>query len=88
MKAQTKPFLSLTTPVFVLRHLDSGEYICLQHEGDCYLAAFTDGDSATTFRADLGQIEHAEIISARLGDLPTEHFWLDGEMLHRQIFTP
>jgi hypothetical protein len=86
MKSQTKPLPSLKMPVFVLRHLESGEYICLQHTQNNYLAAFTDGDSATTFRSDLGQIEHAEIISLRLEDVPTDYFWLDGEMLNRQTF--
>jgi hypothetical protein len=86
MKSQTKPLPLLKTPVFVLKHLESGEYVSLKHGEQYYLAAFTDGDSATTFRADLGQVEHATVVSLRLADIPADYFWLDGEMLHRMTF--
>ena len=86
MKLPTKPLPSLDTAVFALRHLESSEYICLQHERNNYIALFTDPDAALSFRTDLGQIEHADIISVCLEEIPTDYFWLDGEMLHRSTF--
>jgi hypothetical protein len=73
--------VDVTQTIFALRHLESGEFICLRHEGHEFLASFTDGDSAHQFRDELGLLEHCEIASMPLGEAPFDHFWLDGEMV-------
>jgi hypothetical protein len=83
MKASFKPLDRASTMVFVLQHLESGEYVCLHHNGIDYLVAFTKPDDATLFRRDAGLIEHAQIVSVRLDGTSFEHFWLDGEMVNR-----
>ena len=70
--------------VFALRHLESGEFICLLQEGTDYLACFTDGDSALEFRTALGLQEHVDLHAMTLGRSPFQHFWLDGENVHLQ----
>ena len=65
--------------IYALRHLESGEFICLLQEGTDYLACFTDGDSALEFRAALGLQEHVDMIATTMRRSPFEHFWLDGE---------
>jgi hypothetical protein len=66
--------------IFALRHIETGEFICLRHEGAEYLACFTDCDTALQFREELNLLEHVDIASMRLGSAPFDHFWLDGEM--------
>lgn len=68
--------------VFALRHIESGEYICLLQEGTDYLACFSDGDSALEFRSLLGLQEHVDLCSTTLGHSPFSHFWLDGESVN------
>jgi hypothetical protein len=67
-------------PIFALRHLETGEFICLRHDMREFLAAFSDGDTAIQFREELGLLEHVDIVNLRLGDAPFDQFWLDGEM--------
>lgn len=71
--------------VFTLRHIESGEYICLRQNGMEHLACFSDGDSALQFRLDLGLLEHVDISAARLCDTPFDKFWLNGEMTGRAV---
>jgi hypothetical protein len=83
MKYPGKEMAETTTPVHVLRHIDTGEYVCLSQSGREYLAAFTDGDSAFQFRAELGMIEFVDVARILLGDAPFEQFWLDGQLIGR-----
>jgi hypothetical protein len=81
MKPNSEPRADASLNIFALRHIETGEYICLRHEGAEFLASFTDGDTALQFREELGLLEHVDIASMRLGDAPFDHFWLDGEMV-------
>ena len=67
--------------IFALRHLETGEFICLRHEMLEYLACFSDGDTAFQFREELGLVEHVDVINMRMGEAPFDHFWFDGEMI-------
>ena len=67
--------------VFALRHIETGEFICLRHEMREFLAAFSDGDTALQFREELGLLEHVDVVNMRLGDAPFDQFWLNGEMV-------
>jgi hypothetical protein len=62
-----------------LRHLDTGEFICLLQDGVDYLACFSDGDTALEFRAALGLQEHVQLYASMMEQCPFKHFWLDGE---------
>lgn len=73
--------------VYTLRHLETSEYVCLRQNGDEYLAAFSDGDSAMRFRAELHLIEFVDIIPVRLGSMPFDHYYLDGELTNRSQLT-
>ena len=73
--------------VHTLQHIETGEYICLRHGGREYLACFTDGDTASEFRDELGLTEHVDIAGLRIGDAPFDFFWLDGEMISRAVMT-
>lgn len=77
MKSATE--INTTQAVFALRHLESGEFICLLQEGTDYLACFSDGDSALEFRAALGLQEHVDMVCTTMDASPFHHFWLDGE---------
>lgn len=77
MKTATE--LDTSQRIFALRHLDSGEFICLLQDGEDYLASFSDGDSALEFRAALGLQEHVDLVSTTAGQSPFRCFWLDGE---------
>ena len=70
-------------PVHVLRHIETGEFVCLEQSGQEYLAAFRDGDSALQFREELRMIEFVDVERIRLADAPFENFWLDGERIRR-----
>lgn len=69
--------------IYALRHIETGEFICLRHEAKEFLASFTDGDTAFQFREELGLLEHVDVTNMRLGDAPFENFWLDGEMVEQ-----
>jgi hypothetical protein len=73
----------ITSWVHVLRHLETGEFVCLRQDGQEYLAAFTDGDSALQFRAELGMVEFVDVVSLRLSEAPFSQFWLDGQLIGR-----
>jgi L-ascorbate metabolism protein UlaG (beta-lactamase superfamily) len=76
-----RPKVDMSRSIFALRHIETGEYICLRHEGNEYLACFTDADTAFQFREELGLLEHVDIASMPLGEAPFDHFWLDGDMI-------
>ena len=65
--------------IYALRHIESGEFICLLQDGHDYLACFSDGDTALQFRAELGLQEHVDLFATTLDHSPFRHFWLDGE---------
>jgi hypothetical protein len=67
--------------VYALRHMETGEYICLLDEGHDYLACFSDGDTAIEFRTELNLQEHVDIVTCRVGVAPFLYLWLDGEMV-------
>ncbi len=71
--------------VHALKHIETGEFICLRHEEREFMACFSDGDSAMQFREELGLIEHVDIKTMRLGDAPFDHFWLNNEMIGRSV---
>ncbi|WP_395140357.1 hypothetical protein [Armatimonas sp.] len=73
--------------VYTLRHIDTAEFVCLRQSGDEYLAAFSDGDSAMRFRAELCLIEFVDIIPVRLDSVPFDHYYLDGELTTRSLLT-
>ncbi len=75
----------LNQRVFTLRHIETGEYICLRQNGAEHLACFSDGDSALQFRLDLGLLEHVDISTARLCDTPFDKFWLNGKTTGRAV---
>ena len=77
------PKINITQLVCALRHIETGEFICLRNEGQEYLACFTDGDSAIQFREELGLLEHVDVATMPLSELPFDHFWFDGEMVDR-----
>ena len=76
---KSAPAINTTKTIFTLRHIDSGEFICLLQSGTDYLACFSDGDTALEFRAALGLQEHVDMIGTTISDSPFRHFWLDGE---------
>jgi hypothetical protein len=67
--------------VFVLRHMETNEYVCLRQEGVEYMAAFTDERRALDFRQQLRLLEFVDVLSIRLSHAPFDHVYLDGEML-------
>lgn len=85
MKIIERPEVDGSRTVYALRHLESGEYICLRHEGNEYLACSTDGDTASRFREELGLIEHVDIAAMPLGEAPFDHLWLDGDMVAHPV---
>lgn len=87
MKNNYNRMVDVSQRVHALRHLETGEYICLRQEGREYLACFTDGDTALQFRDELGLLEHVDITNMLIGDAPFDHFWLDGEMIGRSVLT-
>lgn len=73
--------------VHALRHIETGEYVCLRQSGRDYLACFRAGDNAMEFRARLRLVEHVDIVGFRLGDAPFDYFYLDGVMVSRALVT-
>lgn len=86
-KHKLKPLVDLSQRVYTLRHIETGEYICLRQQKTEYLACFSDGDTAGQFRSDVGLIEHVDLNPMRLSEAPFDHYWLDGEMLGRSVLT-
>lgn len=76
---KSAPVINRTQTIYALRHINSGEFICLLQDGTDYLASFSDGDSALEFRAALGLQEHVDMVSSTLEESPFRHFWLDGD---------
>jgi len=72
------PWARLDRPVFLLKHLETGEYVCLRREGREYLAAFTEPDSAMRFQDEMQLVEFVDILAMPLADAPFDYFWLDG----------
>jgi hypothetical protein len=87
MKYKLKPLIDLSQRVYTLRHMETGEFICLRQQETEYVACFSDGDTASQFREDVDLIEHVDIAPMRLSDAPFDHYWLDGEMLGRSVLT-
>ena len=85
MKITHTSRVDVSQGIYALRHLETGEYICLRHEGNEYLASFTDGDTAIEFRDELGILEHVDIVAMPLGEAPFDHFWLDGDMVDHPL---
>ena len=83
MKISGEKTADVSTRVHVLRHIETGEFVCLQQGGEEYLAAFRDGDSALQFREELQMIEFVDVERIQLADAPFERFWLDGERVVR-----
>jgi hypothetical protein len=79
MFRSTQPkWARLDRPVFLLKHLETGEYVCLRRDGREYLAAFTEPDSAARFQDEMQLIEFVDILAMPLADAPFDYFWLDG----------
>ena len=87
MKQPMNEMVEVSRRIFTLRHIETGEYICLRQDGREYLACFSDGDSAFQFREELKLLEHVDIAGMRIGEAPFDHFWLDGEMISRSVLT-
>ena len=87
MRHDLKPMVDLAQRVYTLRHIETGEYICLRQEKTEYVACFTDGDTAGQFREELGLIEYVDIAPMQLQETPFDHYWLDGEMIGRGVLT-
>ncbi len=87
MKHRPKAMVDVSQRVHTLKHIETGEYICLRQEGREYLACFTDGDTAYQFREELGLLEHVDIAAMRVGEAPFDYYWLDGEMIGRSVLT-
>jgi hypothetical protein len=80
-------WVNATRKVHTLRHLETGEFICLRQDTKEYVACFSDGDTARQFREELGLIEFVDVATMRIGDAPFDNFWLDGDMIGRALLT-
>ena len=78
-----KNMIDMTRIVYTLRHLETGEYVCLRQEGEEYLAVFSSDDSALRFRSELHLVEFVDTAALRLSSLPFQRYYLDGELLTR-----
>lgn len=67
--------------MFVLRHIETDEYVCLRQDELEYLAAFSEVDAAREFRDQLQLTEFVDVVGTRLNQVPFDYFYLDGEML-------
>jgi len=70
--------LDLEKPVFALRHLDNGSFICALKDGVDYLICYSELGSAFELRAGLAQEEFCEVCSVDLRRAGMKHLWLDG----------
>lgn len=73
----------MTKVIYTLRHMETGEYVCLRQDGAEYLAAFSNGDAAHTFRTELRLVEFVDIAPLRLATVPFDHYYLDGQLTTR-----
>ena len=87
MKNKIHEMVNATRKVYILRHLETNEFICLRQDTKEYVACFTDGDSAQQFREELGLVEYVDVAAMRIGDTPFDNFWLDGDMIGRSLLT-
>ena len=85
MKNKITEMVETSQRVYTLKHIETGEYICLRQDGKEYMACFTDGDTAHQFRDELGLLEHVDITALTIGEAPFDQFWLDGEMIGRNV---
>jgi hypothetical protein len=76
MKTET---INVTDTIGALKHIESGEYVCLLDDGIDYLCCFSDGDTALEFRASLKLQEHVDLHTTSMQKSPFTHFWFDGE---------
>lgn len=75
---KNSPGVDVKQHIYALKHIESGEFICLLQEGYDYLACFSDGDTALSFRTELGLQEHVDLYCSTMDRCPFTHFWLDG----------
>lgn len=75
--------LDMTRVVYTLRHMETGEYVCLRQDGAEYLAAFSESEAALEFRSELRLVEFVDVVSVRLAHVPFDHYYLDGELTTR-----
>ena len=85
MKTKHHSLARVTQKVFALRHIETGEYICLRQNGREYVACFSEGDAAFQLRDELGLRDHVDVFGAQLGELPFDHYWMDGEMIGKAV---
>lgn len=84
-KKRLHAMVSVSQQVYALKHIETGEYICLRQGGRQYLACFTDGDTVLQFRTELGLVDYLDAVRMRLSEAPFDNFWLDGETLSRAV---
>jgi hypothetical protein len=85
MKPKSTELARGSQKIFALRHIETGEYICLRQQIHEYVACFSEGDTAFQFRNELGLLEHVDVVGMRLKEMPFDYFWLDGEMISRSL---
>ena len=85
MKESFDGVADIAEGVHALRHIETGEYVCLRQSGRDYLACFRAGDNAMEFRDRLKLVEHVDIVGFRLGEAPFDYFYLDGVMVSRAL---
>ena len=69
--------------VYTLRHIETGEFVCLREGGRDYPVVFTEGASARCFCGTLRLVEFVDISPIRLGSVPFECYYLDGKITSR-----
>jgi len=78
MYGESHPADRFDRVVFMLRHIDTGEYVCLRREGREHLASFSEPRAAQRFQEEMRLVEFVDIVAMPLGDAPFDWFWLDG----------
>lgn len=68
---------SLSTVAFALRHMDTGQFLCAQRDGEDYLICFSEHAEAEGFRDALGAREHCAITGQPIGNYPIGKLYLD-----------
>jgi hypothetical protein len=66
-------------PVYALRHLDNGRFICVLKDGVDYLMSYSALEDALELRAELSQEEFCEVCSLDVRESGVRHLWLDGQ---------
>lgn len=84
MSWENRPAADDSAWVHALRHIETGEYVCLRQSESEHLAVFTDGDAAVRFRDRMELLEFVDIVMMRLSDAPFDNFWLDGATVTRK----